>query len=224
VEFSIADEGAGIAEAFLPNLFDRFSQADVGSNRRHGGLGLGLSIVRHLVESHDGTVLAESDGPGLGATFRVWLPLSGSRAEIAHSYAPNVHQAGDPDATLTGVSLLVLDDDPDIRTTLSLILRDRGADVRVASSSDEALSEIEKSRPDILLSDIGLPGRDGYDLIGEVRRTEKGKRLLAVAITSYTREQDRALALESGFDAHCAKPLQPLALVQTLQELLRRSR
>jgi len=94
----------------------------------------------------------------------------------------------------------------------------------VASSSDEALSEIEKSRPDILLSDIGLPGRDGYDLIGEVRRTEQGKRLLAVAITSYTREQDRALALESGFDAHCAKPLQPLALVQTLQELLRRSR
>ncbi|MES2956586.1 MAG: response regulator [Pseudomonadota bacterium] len=224
VEVSVADQGAGIAKDFLPKLFDRFSQADVGSNRRHGGLGLGLSIVRHLVESHDGTVSAESDGPGQGATFRVWLPLSRSRAESAHPYPPGEHQDGDFGATLTGVSLLVLDDDPDIRTTLALILRDRGAEVRLASSFDEALSEIAKRRPDILLSDIGMPGKDGYDLIREIRSTENGTHLLAVAITSYTREQDRALALARGFDAHCSKPIQALSLVRTLQDLLRRSR
>ena len=224
VELSFTDHGVGIAEAFLPNLFDRFSQADVGSNRRHGGLGLGLSIVRHLVESHDGRVSAHSEGPGRGATFRAWLPLSRRRADNGPPGGTDDRSVGDPDATLTGASLLVVDDDPDIRTTLSLILRDRGADVRLASGTDEALAEIAVRLPDVLLSDIGMPGKDGYELIRAVRRNGFSKDLPAVAITSYARPQDKALALSLGFDAHCPKPIEALSLVHTLQDLLHRSR
>lgn len=220
VQFSFTDQGTGIAKEFLPNLFDRFSQADARSNRRHGGLGLGLSIVRHLVESHDGTVSVSSDGLGLGATFTVWLPVAGPRGDHSAARGSDDLGDGDSDATVAGASLLVVDDDPDVCATLSLMLRDRGAEVRVAHSYDEALAEIAKERPDILLSDIGMPGKDGYALIKEIRRTETDRRLPAIAITSYAREQDKDYALASGFDAHCPKPVRAVELVHILQRFL----
>jgi PAS domain S-box-containing protein len=218
---SFADRGIGISPDFLPNLFDRFSQADAGSNRRHGGLGLGLSIVRHLAESHDGNVSVASPGVGQGSTFTVWLPTRGPRIDEARQVATAGIEPGDPDATLTGASLLVVDDDADICTTLSLILKDRGADVRVASSYDEALAEIALSRPDVLLSDVGMPGNDGYALIRKIRQQETGARLPAIAITSYAREQDKAVALASGFDAHCSKPVRATELVHVIQRFLK---
>ncbi len=219
VRLSVRDHGKGIARDFLPRLFDRFSQADAGSNRRQGGLGLGLSIVRHLVDSHDGTVVVESDGPGHGAEFTIWLPLAGPKRE--HDAGPDA--AGDPhdpESMLGGVRLLVVDDDPDICAMLQIILRDRGAEVQVAHDVDTALTLLEPP-PHLLISDIGMPGRDGYSLIRELRRREAGQRHLpAIALTSYAREQDRRQALSEGFDAHCAKPVQPLQLVQTVRRLL----
>ncbi|MEO7339147.1 MAG: response regulator [Caldimonas sp.] len=217
---SVSDHGAGISEDFIPRLFDRFSQADVGSNRRHGGLGLGLSIVRHLVESHDGTVSVESAGLGSGATFSFWLPTSGPAGEAARDPASEESDSGSTNAVLDGISLLVVDDDPDVAATIALILRDRGATVRVAGNYEDALAAIQSVRPDVLLSDVGMPGKDGYALIHEIRRTESGKRLPAVAVTSYTRDQDKAHALESGFDAHCSKPVRAAELVRTVQRLL----
>lgn len=222
VMLAIADQGVGISKEFLPNLFDRFSQADAGSNRRHGGLGLGLSIVRHLVESHDGTVHASSAGPGQGTTFTVWLPILGPRADESRGPAAPGEEPVDSDATLTGALLLVVDDDPDVCATLSLILKDRGAEVRIANSYEEALTEIANRRPDVMLSDIGMPGQDGYALIKEIRRTETGLPLPAIAITSYARERDKALALASGFDAHCAKPVRAMELIHLLRRLLDR--
>ena len=225
VQMNIADRGVGISKAFLPSLFDRFSQADAGSNRRHGGLGLGLSIVRHLIESHDGTVAVTSPGLGQGATFTVWLPVSGPRSDDArHGVATGDSEQIDADATLAGASLLVVDDDPDICATLSLILRDRGAEVRIAASYDEALAEIAQRRPDVLLSDVGMPGKDGYALITEIRRAEAERaaerRLPAIAVTSYSRDQDKAIALASGFDAHCAKPIRAMELIHAVQRFL----
>jgi PAS domain S-box-containing protein len=219
LSLSLSDHGVGIAKEFLPNLFDRFSQADAGSNRRHGGLGLGLSIVRHLAESHDGRVAVRSDGLGHGATFDVWLPTAGpggDETSVDHA-DPDV---GDADATLAGASLLVVEDDPDIGATLSLILRDRGARVRVATNYEEALSAMRTDLPDVLLSDIGMPGKDGYALIKEIRSDSTLRHVPAVAITSYAREQDRVFALTSGFDAHCPKPVRAIELVHVVQRLM----
>jgi len=217
---SVTDQGAGISKEFMPNLFDRFSQADAGSNRRHGGLGLGLSIVRHLVESHGGTVSVDSAGLGLGSTFSVWLPASGPPGEAVWNPEEEEESQASSDALLAGTSLLVVDDDPDICETLALILRDRGANVRVVHNYEGALVAIAKERPNVMLSDVGMPGLDGYALINEIRRTESGERLLAIAVTSYTREQDKAFALASGFDAHCPKPVRAAELVRTVHRLL----
>ena len=217
---SVTDQGAGISKEFMPNLFDRFSQADAGSNRRHGGLGLGLSIVRHLVESHGGTVSVDSAGLGLGSAFSFWLPASGPHGEAIRDPDDEEASQTSSDAILSGASVLVVDDDRDVCVTLALILRDRGATVRVAHDYEGALEAIEKDRPDALLSDVGMPGKDGYALIREIRRTESGKRLPAIAVTSYTREQDKAFALANGFDAHCPKPVRADELVRTVHRLM----
>ncbi|MEO5772333.1 MAG: ATP-binding protein, partial [Burkholderiaceae bacterium] len=222
VELAVADQGKGIAADFLPLLFERFSQADAGSNRRQGGLGLGLSIVRHLVESHDGKVSVASPGLGQGSTFTVWLPASGPAVDA--SDAPlEMDEAvpHDSESTLHGASLLVVDDDPDICAMLQIILGDRGASVHIALDYGSALASLQESTPDLLLSDVGMPGKDGYALIREVRRREgAGQHLPAIALTSYARNQDRDQAIFEGFDAHCAKPVQPLQLVREIRRLI----
>ena len=222
----VSDEGQGIAPAFLPFVFDRFAQSDAASNRQRGGLGLGLSIVKQLVEAHGGTVAAASAGLGEGATFDVWLPTDPSHPgredfpDSGHGF-----EAVDPaQSSLDGLQLLVVDDDPEASAMLRIILTDRGAVVQTAPDVRSALQLVDARRFDALISDIGMPGQDGYDLIREVRRAESEStqhvRLPAIALTSFTREQDRAQALAAGFDDHCGKPLRPLKLVQQIRGLM----
>jgi PAS domain S-box-containing protein len=217
----VADEGQGIAPTFLPFLFDRFAQADAGSSRQRGGLGLGLSIVRHLVHAHGGKISAHSAGLGHGARFEVWLP-SNPVTTTGTGTASDLIAAGDSDALLTGLDVLVVDDDPDVCAMLQIILGDRGAAVRTAHDYESALAQLDTRVPDVLVSDIGMPGRDGYALIGEVRRRQNGtQHIPAIALTSFTRAQDQRQAEVAGFDLHCPKPIQPLQLVQQISRLAR---
>ena len=225
----VRDEGQGIAPAFLPFVFDRFAQSDAASNRQRGGLGLGLSIVKQLVEAHGGVVTASSAGLGRGATFEVWLPADAEPA-LSDDFADSTHGQDMVDmtqASLEGARLLVVDDDPDASAMLRIILSDRGAVVQTAADVPSALALIAENRFDALISDIGMAGHDGYDLIREIRKAETSTslpraRLSAIALTSFTREQDRTQALAAGFDAHCGKPLRPLKLVQQIRTLLDR--
>ncbi len=222
----VRDEGQGIAPAFLPFVFDRFAQSDAASNRQRGGLGLGLSIVKQLVEAHGGTVSAASEGVGRGATFEVWLPTDPAHPG-GEDFADSSHGAEALDgaqASLAGARLLVVDDDPDASSMLRIILSDRGATVQTARDVPGALELLAHQPFDLLVSDIGMAGQDGYDLIRELRRREavagSPRRLPAIALTSFTRDQDRDQALAAGFDAHCGKPLRPLVLVQRIRAML----
>ena len=219
----VRDEGQGIAPEFLPFVFDRFAQSDAASNRQRGGLGLGLSIVKQLVEAHGGTVAAASEGLGRGATFDVWLPSD--PAHPGHEEFPDSSHGNDPvdmsQASLEGVQLLIVDDDAEASAMLRVILVDRGAIVQTANDVAAALQLLQVRKFDALVSDIGMAGQDGYDLIRELRRQEAGgPRLPAIALTSFTRAQDREQALDAGFDAHCGKPLRPLRLVKQIRALL----
>ncbi len=228
---SITDMGAGIEASFLPFVFDRFAQSDAPSNRHRGGLGLGLAIVKQLVEAHGGTIAVHSDGLGHGSTFTFWLP--GSQGRTGHSDTQDAGLADlDPvqtsDLPLAGLDLVVVDDDREASAMLKIILGDRGAVVRCASSAQEALSLLDEREPDVLISDIGMPDKDGYELIREVRQNEASpskpgrgqSRIAAIALTSFSRPQDSELALACGFDAHCAKPLKPLNLLQQILALV----
>ncbi|MFL6195983.1 MAG: response regulator [Thermoanaerobaculia bacterium] len=218
----IADTGMGIRPDFLPYVFDRFRQAESSSTRSHGGLGLGLSIVRHLVEHHGGTVEVESAGENQGAAFTVQLPL---RAELAEessldSTAARMRVFNVPDL-LKEVRILVVEDEIDTRDLIALSLRQCGAEVMAVGSVQEALDEIDRRVPDVLVSDIGMPGEDGYDLIRKIREREPGQgaNLPAVALTAYARAEDRLRALESGYQTHLAKPIDPSELVATVARL-----
>jgi CheY-like chemotaxis protein len=209
---------------FIPIVFDRFEQADSKSTRLQGGLGLGLAIVRHIVEAHGGTVIAESDGAGKGARFLVELPLA--RGDERHHSAPPKKTS----ATLDGARILVVDDDEDGRALLAAILERCGANVRTARSLAEAVAEIERETPHVLVSDIGMPGADGYDLIRAVRAAEStpkdaseksGGRVPAIALTAYASKKDRDLALNAGFDEHLSKPVDVAALASTIERLVR---
>jgi PAS domain S-box-containing protein len=219
---TVQDQGQGIKPEFLPHLFDRFAQSDSASNRFHGGLGLGLSIVKHLVELHGGHIDARSEGVGRGAAFVVMLPVNPTPARPVEHEASGFAAFGDepqaPDM-LSQLTVLVVEDDDEAREMLTIILHDRGATVRTASSYTTGLQALEQQRPDVLVSDVGMPGEDGHALIREVRRREKATGdppLPAVALTAFARPQDRAQALAAGFDAHCAKPLRPNDLVTLL--------
>ncbi len=227
VALEVKDEGQGITPEFLPYLFERFSQSDSASNRRHGGLGLGLSIVKRLVELHGGSVTAASAGAGLGSTFTVRLPVRepGSEQSVqAVEVGGGTDAALEAAADLAGLTIVAVEDDPETREVLLMILRDRGARVVAAADFDEALERIDEVRPDILVSDIGMPGKDGYALIREVRRRGMvlQTELPAIALTAFARPRDRVLALEAGFDAHCAKPLQAGELIAAIVRLTRR--
>jgi CheY-like chemotaxis protein/anti-sigma regulatory factor (Ser/Thr protein kinase) len=214
---TVRDTGQGISQDFLPHVFDRFSQADSGSTRAHGGLGLGLAIVRHLVELHAGTVEAASDGAGEGATFTVRLPIKQSKAAPAgDDQAQAVAQPG----KLEGVSILVVDDEPDSREVLAELLRQYGAQTRTASSAEEALAEIAHRTPQVLLSDIGMPSVDGYELVRRVRELIPETDMLAMALTGLGSAQDRKRALAEGFQVCMVKPVEPEHLVEAIKQLL----
>ncbi|WP_434382789.1 PAS domain S-box protein [Melittangium boletus] len=219
VALTVQDEGPGIPEAFLPHLFERFRQLDGGTTRQHGGLGLGLAIVRHLVELHGGSVHATNNTPAPGARFTVRLPLAQARA-------PGATQAAlvppRPPAVLEGRRLLVVDDEEDSREMLKLLLEDHGAHVATAASVAEALAVFDTARPDLLLSDIGMPGEDGYALIARVRARPpaEGGHVTAVALTAYARVEDRTRALDAGFDMHVPKPIAPEELLSVLTTLV----
>ncbi len=230
LEIVVSDTGQGIAPEFLPHVFDRFRQADQKTSRQHGGLGLGLAIVRHLVELHGGTVSANSAGEGRGATFTVMLPVSpiyqrdvsGVRV---HPAARDLLPADDTIERLDNLSILVVDDEPDTRELLKQGLEYCGAVVRVASCAAEAIDEIFAFVPDILISDVGMPDIDGYDLIRQIRGlpAEKGGRVAAIALTAYTRTEDRLHALRAGYDMHVPKPVELAELVAVAASVARRS-
>lgn len=217
---TVQDEGQGIKPEFLPYLFDRFTQSQSARNRYQGGLGLGLSIVQHIVELHGGTVQAISKGPGTGALFEVRIPFAAPQAQTSGASREEHAEAGAPAAQLDGLDLLVIDDDADACAMLRIILGEQGAHVRVAMSVGEAWQLINSRRPDIVVCDIGLPGQDGYDFVRELRQQENSRqlpRLPVVAFTAFARDQDRDLALTAGFDAHCAKPLKPQELFSVIK-------
>jgi len=215
VEITVKDTGTGIPEKFLPFVFDRFRQADNSTTRSHGGLGLGLAIVKHLVELHGGTVSVESDGEGKGAAFTVRLPIAASTSR----------QAVIPEASpkrLTNVKVLVVDDDNNSSEIVRRILVGREAVVTVVSSADEALAIMDQVEPDVLVSDIGMPGKDGLTLIREIRGSESSmrkRRLPAVALTAFARPEDRIRVLQAGYNTHVAKPVDPRELIAVVGSL-----
>ncbi|NBD10296.1 PAS domain S-box protein [Corallococcus silvisoli] len=225
VELTVEDTGQGIPEAFLPHVFERFRQADSGTTRKTGGLGLGLAIVRHIVEMHGGTVSAASEGEGQGAVFTVRLPLSVTQRRGPEvPTAPRTSAPGPATAhpsELDGVRVLVVDDEEDARELLSTLLEENGASVLTAGSAAEGLQVIQAERPDVLVSDIGMPGTDGYGFIERVRALpeEQGGRTPAVAITAYARSEDRTRVLRAGFQSHVPKPVEPVELLAVLASL-----
>jgi len=221
----VTDTGIGIEPALVPHVFNRFLQADSTSSRKHGGLGLGLAIVRHLAELHGGSVHAESAGPGLGATFTLELPIlvagSGRGERVAIERVEGVEPRL---PRLDGLRVLVVDDHDDARELIRTVLEQCGADVAVAGSADEALQALEHRRVDVLLSDLAMPGADGFELIRRVRAREQAAgaaTLPAVALTAYAGTVDRARALAAGFQAHASKPIAPDELATLVHSLTR---
>jgi PAS domain S-box-containing protein len=233
LQIVVSDTGEGIPPEVLPYVFDRFRQGDSTSTRQHSGLGLGLAIVRHIVELHGGTVEAESEGRGRGATFRLKLPLSVANTTArgtvptSHPVAPaittgSLDVAAFPD--LAGTRVLVVEDEPDAREMVAYLLRQRNAEVVVAGSVEEALRAIDHRVPDVILSDVEMPGRDGYDFIRALRsrRPEQGGSVPAAALTAYSRAEDRANSMRAGFDAHLSKPVDLAELIATVIRLVSR--
>jgi PAS domain S-box-containing protein len=222
VVVDVTDSGAGISPEFLPFVFDRFRQADASTTRPHGGLGLGLSIARHLVELHGGTIHAESDGPDRGTRVRVRLPAAQLVDHAASLRSPFVHEPRPalPDPILPGIRVLVVDDEPDARDLLDALLSRQGAAVKQARSADEALALLEATPMDLLVADIAMPRMDGFDLMERVRAISPG--LPAIAVTAYARPEDRARALDAGYHAFHPKPLDAASLLRTARALATR--
>jgi Signal transduction histidine kinase len=231
VDLAVSDTGQGVSAEFLPYVFDRFRQADSAITRMHGGLGLGLAIVRHLIELHGGTVEAQSPGEGQGATFTVRLPimithdsgrftLNGQGADANKSW----QQAGfDCPPSLAGLRVLILDDEADARALLKVIIEECQAEVTTVASAAEAYETLEWLKPDVIISDIGMPFEDGYSFMRKVRAREAGtqSRIPAVALTAHARVEDRLRALAAGYQVHVAKPIEPAELVAVIASLVR---
>jgi signal transduction histidine kinase/CheY-like chemotaxis protein len=224
VRLTISDNGQGISQEFLPRVFDRFRQADSSTTRDYGGLGLGLAIVRHLVELHGGTVRAESAGEGRGASFCVTFPLIAERIESAVVNHSGEYRLSDSKA-LNGLRVLIVDDEPDARQIITTLIQRTGAEVFACESAHEALEALENWHPDVLMSDIAMPGEDGYSLINKVRSlpADRGGHVPAAAFTAYAREEDRKRALEAGYQMHIAKPISSGKLVAMIAQLAGRA-
>jgi CheY-like chemotaxis protein len=227
VEIAVADNGQGINPEFLPHVFDYFRQEDSGTSRQQGGLGLGLAIVRHIVELHGGTVHAASEGLGKGATFTVTLPVASARAaspdELRDKSAGRKLAPHSP-PSLAGVRVLFVDDEADARELVTIMLREGGAEVRTSVSVTEALAACDEWQPDVLISDIGMPGEDGYTLMKKLREreSERGGHLPAIALTAYGRKEDRLRALSVGYESHLPKPVEPVDLLAVVASLTNR--
>jgi CheY-like chemotaxis protein len=225
----VRDTGKGIEPEFLPFVFDRFSQNDSSGTRRHGGLGLGLALVKKLVEMHGGTIEAASDGVERGTTFTVTLPLRAPQSPPPVSVLnPDENTAGAEAITLSnlrrldGVRALMVDDEPESIEMLRLVLHGCGAEVEVATSAKDALKIIESHPPDILISDIKMPEQNGYEFIKAVRvlTADREKRLPAIAIAAYSRAEDRMQALMAGYQMHLAKPIEPEELILAISNFV----
>ena len=224
VEISVIDNGKGIEPSFLPYVFERFRQADASTTRRQGGLGLGLSIVKQLTELHGGTVRAKSPGEGLGATFIVSLPLAvahdGEREPATSITGSNLLETCEH-IPLTGLKVLVVDDEPDARSLVKRILEGCHASVLLAESASQGFELFQKERPDVIVSDIGMPGQDGYAFMRRIRNLsrEQGGQVPAAALTAYARPQDRRQALLAGYQSHVVKPADPAELITVVASL-----
>jgi signal transduction histidine kinase/ActR/RegA family two-component response regulator len=231
VEVAVVDNGEGIDPVFLPHIFERFRQADATSTRRHGGLGLGLSIVRQLVELHGGTVSAHSAGTGSGSTFLIRFPVQGLQLDSGEP--TGLQPALDLSATpveerrhvdLAGVKVLVVDDEPDSRALVERLLQDCQASVVTAASADEAMLALASEAPHLMVSDIGMPGTDGYALVRKVRALGDARAgIPAIAVTAYVRNEDKDLCARAGFQAHLCKPVDPMELQCTVERLARQA-
>ncbi|HET8781380.1 MAG TPA: ATP-binding protein [Pyrinomonadaceae bacterium] len=228
VEVVVSDSGIGISKDFLPHVFDRFRQADASTTRIHGGLGLGLSIVHQLVDLHGGTVSVQSEGEGKGATFTITLPFVGvinnqQDAEPAHAPEEVITLEGLP--SLNGLKVLVVDDEADTRELIREVLKECGSEVITSGSVEEALIALEEHKPDILISDLGMPDEDGYSLISKIRAlpSERGGHIPAAALTAYARAEDRMRVLRSGFQFHLPKPVDSAELVTVVASLAGRA-
>ncbi len=227
---SVADTGIGIKPEFLPYIFDRFCQADGSTTRAQGGLGLGLAIVRHLVDLHQGQVEVQSEGPDCGSTFKLTLPIA-RPAMIKTSLRDSAaRDAGNepgklPEDLLCGVKILVVDDEPDSRELVATILKRSGGEVRCSQSAADALKAFKEWQPDLLISDLAMPNEDGYSLLRKVRRmkSKRAKEIPAVALSAYASDEDRALSLSKGFQLHLPKPIEPEHLVTSVASALGRN-
>jgi len=226
LKIRVSDSGQGIGPDFLPFIFERFRQADGTTTRQHGGLGLGLAIVRHLVELHGGTITAESAGEGKGSTFIIKLPLAPSpqRNRESRKTTGSLKEKKDSNAhfsspSLDDVQVLLVDDDPDTLQILSVLLVESKANVQTAASVSEALEVLEWYTPDVVVSDLAMPGEDGYSLIAKIRASENGKQIPTVALTSYVRVEDRTRALSAGFNMFVPKPVEPNELITAIANL-----
>jgi CheY-like chemotaxis protein len=230
LEIIVSDTGEGIRPEFLPHLFERFRQSDASTTRRHGGLGLGLSIVSQLVELHGGAVRAKSPGVGRGSTFTVMLPLAvlheqeeEANAALTRTHPDGASLSGPPSevVNLAGVTVLVVDDEADARELVRRFLTSCQATVMTAATAEEALATLAAQAADVVISDIGMPDVDGYELMRRVRalRDDTGGRIPAIALTAFARSEDRTRAMLAGYNAHLAKPIEPVELAATVASL-----
>lgn len=228
VEIVVSDTGEGIAPEVLPFIFERFRQGGTGSNREYGGLGLGLTIARHLAELHGGSVTARSEGHGKGAQLTITLPLMAAiqapdtTEDRSHPTAPQTLRANTP--SLSGLKILVVDDEPDARDVISLVLSSAGAEVQLAESAASALELVESWHPDVLVSDIGMPNEDGFILMRKLRALppERGGNTPAIALTAFARTQDRLNVLSAGYQMHVPKPIEQLELLTVVASVTHR--
>jgi CheY-like chemotaxis protein/anti-sigma regulatory factor (Ser/Thr protein kinase) len=223
VQIRVTDTGEGIPPEFLAHIFERFRQADASFSRIHGGLGIGLALVQQLTELHGGTVKAASEGKGRGATFVIELPIGDPTGPRFSAPAP---AGGDLAACeplgLRGARALLVDDEPDVLGLLQRLLEECAMEVATAASADEALGLVGTRPFDVIVSDIGMPGRDGYELVAELRR--RGVQTPALALTAFARPEDRTQAMRSGYQAHVSKPIRPAELLATVASLVNRPR